>query len=103
METFNTNKNGRGTYYVSLDFVESSSGTDFNRITLDEIQPGGGEKPVSFVRADLKRLSVWGPWIEFPIKIEKPNIMCDYILRMDISGIDKDAASCRGLVGMRKV
>ncbi len=96
-------KNGKGTYYVSLDFIESASGTDFNRITLDEIQPGGGEKPVSFVRADLKRLSVWGPWIEFPIKIEKPNIMCDYILRMDISGLDKDAASCRGLVGMRKV
>lgn len=95
--------NKKGKYYISLDFVESASGTDINRITLLEKQPGGGEKSVAFVRADLRRMSVWAPWIEYPMTINTISDFNEYLLRLDISGIEKDAKTCRGLVGIRKV
>jgi len=94
---------GKGRYYVSLDFVDSDSGTNFDNITLVERQPGGGEKTVSVVTADIKRMSVWSPWRELPIKIDNPVIVNDYILRLEISGMEKGAKNCRGLVGIRKV
>lgn len=96
-------ENGRGLYFVSMDYVQSASGTDINRITLMERQPGGGEKAVSYVRADLRRLSVWAPWNEYPLKCGTPSSICEYYLRIDISGLDKDAKTCRGLAGIRKV
>lgn len=96
-------ENGKGRYYVSLDFVDSDSGTEFDNITLIERQPGGGEKTVSFVLADIRRMSVWSPWREYPIKINFPGIINEYILRVDISGMEKGAKTCRGLVGIRKV
>lgn len=95
-------KNGEGRYYLSLDYIESASGTDFNRITIYEQYPGGGEKPVAFVRAELRRISVWAPWIEYTILMKKPLPACRYILRMDISGMEKGAETCRGLAGIRK-
>lgn len=96
-------ENGKGRYFISLDFIESASGTDFNRITLVERQPGGGEKPFAFVRADLRRMSVWTPWIEYPLIVNTPGNLNEYILRLDISGIEKDAKTCRGLAGIRKI
>lgn len=95
--------NGKGRYYVSMDFVESASGTDINGITLVERQPGGGEKQLAFVRADLRRLSVWAPWIEYPLAVGKPGMFNQYILKVDVSGMDKDTKTCRGLAGIRKI
>ena len=96
-------ENGKGRYYISLDFVDSDSGTDLDNITLVEKQPGGGEKSVSFVIADIVRMSVWSPWREYPIKVNNLGIINEYILRMEISGMEKGAKTCRGLVGIRKV
>jgi len=96
-------ENEKGLYYISLDYVDSASGTDVNRITLMERQPGGGEKPVSFVRADLRRMSVWAPWSEYPLNIGAVSVMSEYYLRIDISGMDKGSDTCRGLAGIRKV
>lgn len=95
--------NGKGRYYISMDFFESASGTDINRLTLVERQPGGGEKPFAFVRAELRRISVWEPWVEYPLKINRISKLNEYILRIDVSGMEKDAKTCRGLVGIRKV
>ncbi len=96
-------ENGKGRYYISLDFVDSDSGTDLDNIILVERQPGGGEKSISFVIADILRMSVWSPWREYPIKVNNPGIINEYILRMEISGMEKEAKTCRGLVGIRKV
>lgn len=96
-------ENGKGTYYISLDFTESESGTDINRVTLHERQIGGGEKPVAYVRADMKRISVWRPWSEYPIKIKAPGFYSEYILKIDIRGLLKNAKTCRGMTGIRKV
>ncbi|MFO7612708.1 MAG: hypothetical protein R6W99_09545 [Clostridia bacterium] len=97
------NRLGKGRYYISLDFIDSESGTDVNRITLVEKQPAGGEKPIACVSADLRRMSVWTPWIEYPLEVRKPVGVCRYILRMDISGLEKGPGTCRGLAGIRKV
>ncbi len=96
-------KYGKGLYYVSLDYIDSASGTDVNRITLMERQPGGGEKPVSFVRADLRRMSVWAPWTEYPLNVGTPSTVCEYYLRLGVSGLDEGAKTCRGLAGIRKI
>ena len=96
-------ENGNGTYFISLDYIDSESGTDISRITLMERQPGGGEKPATYVRADLRRLSVWAPWSEYPLHVKNLSIMSDYYLRLDVSGMDKGAKTCRGLAGIRKV
>ncbi|MBN2557676.1 MAG: hypothetical protein JXB33_02850 [Clostridia bacterium] len=97
------NRLGKGRYYISLDFIESESGTDVSRITLVEKQPAGGEKPFACVNADIKRVSVWAPWAEYPLEVRKPVGLCRYILRMDVSGLEKGRGTCRGLAGIRKV
>ncbi len=96
-------KYGCGNYYISLDFIEGESGTDFNTLAIREQGPAGGEKCVSSVTADLRRMSVWAPWTEYPIKIAKINENCRYYLRMDLSAMEKGEKTCRGLIGLRKV
>ena len=96
-------ENGKGTYYISLDFSEGESGTDFNSITIREKGPAGGEKCAAVVRTVIRRSSVWAPWSECPLKIGKLNEKCRYILRMDLSAMEKGEKTCRGLVGIRKV
>ncbi|MBN2764500.1 MAG: hypothetical protein JXR41_15505, partial [Bacteroidales bacterium] len=96
-------KYGPGNYYVSLDFVEGESGTDFNTITIRESGPAGGEKCISRVTAELRRMSVWAPWNEYPIKVVSVKDNCRYYLRMDLSAMEKGEKTCRGLIGLRKV
>ncbi|MBN1624508.1 MAG: hypothetical protein JW903_09070 [Clostridia bacterium] len=96
-------KYGPGNYYASLDFIEGESGTDFDTITIRESGPAGGEKCVSRVTAELRRMSVWAPWNEYPIKVVSVNDNCRYYLRMDLSAMEKGEKTCRGLIGIRKV
>jgi hypothetical protein len=96
-------KHGPGNYYVSLDFIEGESGTDFDTLTIRESSPAGGEKCISRVTAELRRMSVWAPWNEYPIKIAKVKDNCRYFLRMDLSAMEKGEKTCRGLIGIRKV
>ncbi len=96
-------KNGFGRYSVSLDFVESDSGSDINSICLVERQRAGGRKTVARSNAELMRLSVWKPWAEYPLKLSKINSRSEYFLRLDITGIPKGGGTCRGLAGIRKL
>ena len=94
---------GKGKYYISLDFVEGESGTDFHTMTIREKGPAGGEKCVSRVSSDLRRMSVWAPWIEYPVTVQEVRENCRYYLRMDLSAMEKGEKTCRGLIGLRKV
>jgi len=96
-------KHKKGTYNVSLDFVKGQSGTDITRIFVREIQKAGGEKTTAQVYDNFKRLSVWGPWAEYKLKIKKVKKDCRYILYMDIKGMENDEKTCRGIVGLRKI
>jgi len=101
--TDNLQKHKKGTYNVSLDFVEGQSGTDITRIFVREIQKAGGEKTTAQVYNNFKRLSVWGPWAEYKLKINKVKSNCRYKLYIDIEGMENDEKTCRGIIGLRKI
>jgi hypothetical protein len=96
-------QNREGRYYISLDFIESNSGSDINCIYVIERQRAGGQKTVAYCKADYKRLSVWEPWAEYPLRLKNINPLSGYYLALDITGATRDNGTCRGLVGIRKL
>lgn len=96
-------QNREGRYYVSLDFIESDSGSDINCIYVIERQRAGGQKTAAYCKAEYKRLSVWAPWAEYPLKLKNINPMSGYHLAIDMTGAPKGKGTCRGLAGIRKV
>jgi hypothetical protein len=96
-------KGGMGTYQVCLDFINSDSGTDVESILILEQQPAGGRKTVSISKDRYERLSVWKPWAEYRISVRKLNAGAVYLLHLDISGLENNRETCRGMAGIRKI
>ena len=96
-------KNKKGTYHMSLDYIKSQSGTEIVRAFIREVQKAGGEKTTSQVRVNMKRVSIWAPWAEYIIKVNKVKQECKYILCLDVKGMEKGEKTCKGMLGLRKV
>ncbi len=96
-------ENKKGTYHVCFDYIEGQSGTEIYRVFLREIQKAGGEKTISKVASNMKRVAIWSPWSEYQLKVKKVNKDCQYKLYIDVNGMEKGEKTCRGMVGLRKI
>ncbi len=100
-DTITSNKSG--TYHVCFDYINGQSGTEIYRVFLREVQQAGGEKTISQLTGNIKRLAIWAPWAEYPFKVKKVNKDCQYKLLIDVTGMEKGEKTCRGMVGLRKI
>ncbi|MBN2853151.1 MAG: hypothetical protein JXQ23_10495, partial [Clostridia bacterium] len=92
-----------GIYNICLDYIDSQSGTEIKAVYLNELQPGGGEKTVAAVAENLKRLSVWEPWVDYKLAVNQVKKGMKYRVMIDTSAMEKGETSARGMIGIRKV